>query len=206
MLVVGLTGGIGSGKSAVSDAFARLGVPVIDTDVLARELVEPGQPALGEIAATFGADCLGADGRLDRRRLRERVFADDQARRRLEAILHPRIRQAVQQRLVRLVQLQTPYCLLVIPLLVESGMTDLVQRVLVVDVPEELQVARVMQRDRVSAEQARAVLAAQAERAQRLAAADDVLDNSGSRAALEDAVRRLHQRYLQLAARSSTDP
>lgn len=198
MLVVGLTGGIGSGKTAVSNAFARLGVPVIDTDVLAREVVRPGQPALAEIAEQFGPQCLDATSALDRSYLRRVVFADPGLRERLEAILHPRIRQALRERLAALA---APYCLVVVPLLVETGMATLVQRILVVDVPESVQVQRVMARDGVNETEARRVLAAQATRAQRLAAADDVIDNSSSDlAALAAQVAFLHQRYLALGS------
>lgn len=197
MLVIGLTGGIGSGKTAVSDRFARLGIPVIDTDLLARELVEPGQPALAEIVAEFGPDCLDDEGRLQRSRLRERVFADPDGRRRLEAILHPRIRALARERIARLT---APYCLLVIPLLAETGMTDLVDRVLVVDAPEATQIHRVMARDRVTEAQARRILAAQADRSQRLALANEIVENAGDLAALDHQIAGLHQHYLTLTA------
>lgn len=196
MLVIGLTGGIGSGKTAVSDRFARLGVPIIDTDQLARELVEPGQPALAEIMAEFGPDCLDGEGRLQRSRLRERVFADPTGRRRLEAILHPRIRALARERIAGLT---VSYCLLVIPLLAETGMTDLVDRVLVVDAPEAEQIRRVMARDGVTEEQAHRVLAAQATRSQRLALADEIVENAGNLAVLDDQITALHRRYLTLA-------
>ena len=196
MLVIGLTGGIGSGKTAVSDRFARYGVPIIDTDLLARELVEPGQPALMEIATAFGLDCLDGTGRLDRARLRERVFADASGRRWLEAILHPQIRALSRQRLA---QLTAPYSLLVIPLLAETGMTDWIDRVLVVDAPEAERLRRVMARDQTDEEQARRILAAQASREQRLALADEVVENSGDFAALDRQVSTLHQHYLTLA-------
>lgn len=196
MLVIGLTGGIGSGKTAVSDAFARLGVPVIDTDLLAREVVRPGQPALAEIVSAFGSACLDGSGNLDRRYLRQEIFASPQRRERLEAILHPRIFQAVRERLA---SLQAPYCLVVIPLLAETRAADLIDRILVVDAPESEQIRRVMARDGVDEEQARRALQAQARRAQRLEIADDVLDNSGDLAELESQVAALHQRYLGLA-------
>lgn len=196
MLIVGLSGGIGSGKTAVSAAFARRGVPIIDTDVLARELVEPGQPALAEIVQRFGSQCLTAGGQLDRRSLRQQVFADAGARQALEAILHPRIRAAVQ---AQLATLDAPYCLVVIPLLAENpGFRTLLDRVLVVDVAPELQRQRVMARDGIDANQAQAMLAAQASRAQRLAIADDVIDNSGNLAALDPQVAALHRQYLHL--------
>jgi dephospho-CoA kinase len=197
MLVVGLTGGIGSGKTAVSDRFAHYGVPVIDTDLIARELVEPGQPALAEIAAEFGPECLDNEGRLNRAHLRQRVFADEADRRRLEAILHPRIRAVARERIAALT---TPYCLLVIPLLAETGMTDLVDRVLVVDVSEAEQTRRVMARDRIDETQARRILVAQASRSQRLALADEVVENSGDFASLEQQIAKLHRHYLQIVA------
>ncbi len=196
MLVIGLTGGIGSGKTAVSDRFVRLGVPIIDTDLLARELVEPGQPALADIVAAFRPDCLDGEGRLHRVRLRERVFADPVGRRRLEAILHPRIRALARERIARLT---APYCLLVIPLLAETGMTDLVDRVLVVDAPEAEQVRRVVARDGVPEEQARRILAAQADGSQRLALADEIVENANDLATLDRQVAALHQYYSTLA-------
>jgi dephospho-CoA kinase len=196
VLVVGLTGGIGSGKTAVSDRFARHGAPVIDTDLLARELVEPGQPALAAVAAEFGPECLDERGRLRRAELRERVFADPAGRRRLEAILHPRIRALARERIAALT---APYGLVVIPLLAETGMTDLVDRILVVDVPEAEQLRRVMARDRIDEIQARRILAAQAPRARRLALATEILDNAGDFDRLDRQVAALHQRYSRLA-------
>ena len=194
---VALTGGIASGKSTVADLFAAHGVPVIDTDVIAREVVEPGRPALALVAEAFGADVLDAAGHLDRKRMRERIFADPAAKRRLEAILHPAIRAEMER------QSQAaggPYQLLVIPLFAEGGRRDHVDRVLLVDVPEELQVERVMLRDGVSHGQALASLNAQATRAQRLAMADDVLPNTGCVDDLRERVGELHRLYLQLAA------
>jgi dephospho-CoA kinase len=196
---VALTGGIASGKSTVADLFAALGVPVIDTDVIAREVVEPGRPALAQVAEAFGADVLDATGRLDRKRMRERIFADADARRRLEAILHPAIRAEMER------QSQVaggPYQVLVIPLLAEGGRRDHVDRVLLVDVPEELQIQRVMWRDGVSHDEAQASLNAQATRAQRLALADDVLRNTGRVDDLREQVAKLHQQFLRLAANS----
>ena len=172
-------------------------MPVIDTDVIAREVVEPGRPALALVAEAFGADVLDAEGRLDRKRMRERIFADPAAKRRLEAILHPAIRAEMER------QSQAaggPYQLLVIPLLAEGGRRDHVDRVLLVDVPEELQVERVMLRDGVSHGQALASLNAQATRAQRLAMADDVLPNTGRVDDLRERVGELHRLYLELAA------
>lgn len=196
MLIIGLTGGIGSGKTAVSDAFARRGAPVIDTDIIAREVVAPGQPALAEIVAQFGPACVDSQGSLDRAYLRQVVFAEPALRRRLESILHPRIRQALRERLT---VIKAPYCLVVVPLLVETGMTDMADRILVVDVPAAFQIQRVMARDNVTEDQARHVLAAQASRAQRLALADDVIDNSGDLASLDVQVAALHQKYIAIA-------
>ncbi len=196
MLVVGLTGGIGSGKSTVADLFAARGVPVIDMDEIARELTRPGRPALAEIAKAFGPDILNSGGELDRAALRRRIFTDPGARRRLEAILHPRIRAEVTRRLHGL---EAPYAVVVIPLLVESGQRDLVDRVLVVDAPEDLQIRRTTARDGVGEEEVRAVLAAQAGRRERLAVADDVIVNDDGPEALEHQVEALHRRYLALA-------
>ena len=194
---VALTGGIASGKSTVADLFAALGVPVIDTDVIAREVVEPGRPAHAQVGEAFGPQVLDADGRLDRKRMRERIFADPDARRRLEAILHPAIRAEMERQSKAAVG---PYQVLVIPLLAEGGRRDHVDRVLLVDVPEELQIQRVMWRDGVSHEQALASLNAQATRAQRLAMADDVLRNTGRVDDLREQVAKLHQQFLGLAA------
>ncbi len=196
-LRVALTGGIASGKTTVAGLFAARGVPVIDTDVIARQVVEPGTAGLAAVVSAFGPDILGPDGRLDRRQLRERIFADRAARGRLEAILHPAIRQEMER------QSQAaggPYQLLVIPLLAEGGRRDHVDRVLVVDVPESVQVERLMQRDGVGREQALASLAAQASRGQRQALADDVVVNSGRVEDLEPQVARLHETYLTLCA------
>jgi dephospho-CoA kinase len=203
MRVVGLTGGVASGKSTVASLFAAHGVPVIDTDLIARELVAPGQPALAEIAARFGPEALSPDGTLNRPWLRQRIFADEAARKVLESILHPHIRAVVQRRLEAL-RLQTPppaYAMVVIPLLVETGAYDgLLDRVLVVDLPEDLQLQRLMTRDGVEDPLARAMLAAQASREARLARADEVIDNSGAPEALVEQVERLHRLYSGMAA------
>jgi dephospho-CoA kinase len=193
---VALTGGIASGKSTVADLFAALGIPVIDTDVIAREVVEPGRPALAQVVAAFGSDVLDAEGRLDRRRMRERIFGDPDAKRRLESILHPAIRMEMERQSLAA---EGPYQVLVIPLLTEGGRRDHVDRVLLVDVPEELQIERLMRRDGVSHEQAKASLKAQATRAQRLALADDVVRNTGRVDDLREQVARLHEKYLKLA-------
>jgi dephospho-CoA kinase len=199
MLIIGLTGGIGSGKSTVEELFADLGVPVIDADQAAREVVAPGEPALDAIVTRFGREILNPDGSLDRGRLREYIFEDDAARKELEALLHPPIRARMQ---AQLEGLDTPYAILSIPLLIESGRTDTVDRVLVVDVSEQQQTERVCRRDGISEQQARAILAAQVSRQERLAAADDVIDNSGSRAALEAQVQALHRSYLTISGRT----
>ena len=194
---IGLTGGIASGKSLVADLFAARGVPVIDTDVIAREVVRPGEPALEEIRQRFGAAVLAPDGTLDRRRLRERVFANDEERRALEDILHPRIRDAA---VAASAHAGGAYQVIVVPLLVGSSLRRLMDRVLVVDCSVETQIARLEKRDAETEVQARRMIEAQASREERLAIADDVLVNEGS---VEDAERRveaLHRRYLALAA------
>lgn len=196
MLIVGLTGGIASGKSTAAALFAERGVPVIDTDRIARELVEPGTPALARIVAEFGPAILTPAGHLDRRALGRKVFQDPGSRRRLEAILHPPIRRETGKRLA---VLDAPYVIVVIPLLVESAQGDLVQRVLVVDAPESLQRTRAGARDGRSREQVDAIMSAQIDRATRLAAADDILVNDLDLPKLERQVEALHQRYLHLA-------
>lgn len=196
MLVVGLTGGIGSGKTTVADCFAALGVPLIDADAIARELVEPGSPVLSEIVDCFGPDVLNPSGDLDRLRLRHRVFTDPGERRRLEAILHPRIRAEMARRIR---ELNARYCIVSIPLMVETAQTDLVDRVLVVDCPPELQRERIARRDGWPEEEIDGALRAQATRAQRLRAADDVIVNDGDLDTLRDTVATLHRRYLELS-------
>lgn len=195
---VAVTGGIASGKSEVSNRFAALGACVIDADIVSRELVAPGGVALNEIVAAFGDDVLAGDGSLDRRRMRERVFADGKARHRLEAILHPRVRAALRERAIS----AKPYALLVIPLLAESGHYDWVDRVLVVDVPRQVQYARLLARDGITPELANAMLDAQVSREQRLALADDVITNDGRLEELQAKVQSLHERYLALAQRA----
>lgn len=196
-LRIGLTGGIGSGKSEAARQFAKLGATIIDTDVIARQLVEPGQPALEEIVQVFGHDVLGTDGRLDRGRLRRRIFDDAGLRRQLESILHPRIRaRALEQT----AQSDAAYCLLVIPLLAETGADYELDRVLLIDCPEALQRARAQARDGLSETQIDAVLAAQASRSARRAIADDIIVNDNGLPALTVAVERLHREYLALAS------
>jgi dephospho-CoA kinase len=196
-LLIALTGGIASGKSAVAALFAEKGVPVFDTDQIAREVVEPGTPALAQIVAEFGTEVLDANGRLDRKRMRQLVFADDQKRKRLEAITHPAIRAELARRSQ---EAHGPYQIHVIPLLVESGRADAYDRVLVVDVPEEVQLRRLQARDRTDEESARRILAAQATRAERLSAADDVIVNTGTLEDLRGFVDTLHENYEMLAA------
>jgi dephospho-CoA kinase len=195
-LFVGLTGGIASGKTAVSDAFAALGVPVIDTDVIAREVVAPGSEALAEIRARFGDDVITAAGGLHRARMRELVFADTARRRELEAILHPRIRA---ETLGQAAAARAAYVVIVVPLLVETGFAEFVDQVVVVDCPEAVQRARLMERDAHSEAQAQRILDSQANRATRLARADHVIRNEGSLADLQAQVERLHARLLQTA-------
>ena len=193
---IGLTGGIASGKTTVANLFAELGAKVIDTDVIAREVVRPGQPALEEIAGTFGSDVLLPDGSLDRAALRARVFANDEERKRLEAITHPRIRI---ETLRQADAAGGPYQLIVVPLLLKSPLRESVDRILVVDCPEETQIERLMARDADSEAEARRILAAQSSRSDRLYAADDVIANDGS---LEDTRRQvaaLHEIYRSLA-------
>lgn len=196
MLRIGLTGGIASGKSTVARLFADRNVPIVDTDEIARELVAPGSPALADIVARFGPDVLLADGTLDRARLRALVLTDPDERRALEAILHPRIRKEVDRRLNAL---SAPYAIIVVPLLIETDFGQRVDRVLVVDATEEQQIARAVGRGGIPKEEAGAMMRAQSSREERLAAADDVIDNTGGPSSLEPAVERLHQKYLGLA-------
>lgn len=195
-LRIGLTGGIASGKSTVADMFAELGAAIIDTDVIAREVVEPGEPALAEIRDAFGDDVITANGRLDRAAMREIVFNDSEARKRLEAILHPRIREAA---LAQAAAAGGPYQVIVVPLLLESPLRDFVDRILVVDCPEEVQIARLMARDTESEARARRMLRAQSSRDARLAVADDVVVNDGDLGETLEQVQALHDCYLALA-------
>ena len=190
--VVGLTGGIASGKSTISNLFSELGVPVIDSDQIARELVTPGEPALTEIAERFGRHCLLPDGRLDRVALRQIVFDEPKLRNELNAILHPRIRAETNKRIAEVTH---PYCLVVVPLLVESGLTSTVDSVLVVDLAESDQLARLIRRDGISAELASKMIAAQATRRERLDVADHVIDNTGSIETLRGRVAALDRQF-----------
>jgi dephospho-CoA kinase len=200
-LRIGLTGGIASGKSTVTQRFAELGVPVIDADVASRRVVEPGTPGLAQVVERFGTRVL-ADGQLDRRALRNLIFKDSSLRQALDAILHPLIRAEMEREAA---QAQGPYVIMAIPLLVEGGgSAKRVDRVLVVDADETLQMQRLQARDGSSEQQAREILASQASRAARLSQADDVLLNAGTVAELRQAVDRLHEQYLQLAQTSSS--
>ena len=196
MLRIGLTGGIGSGKTTVSDRFARLNVPVIDTDLIARAIVAPGLPANRQIQASFGDEVLLRDGSLNREALRQRVFDDADQRARLEGILHPAIKTEVTRRLQ---ELSTPYCVIVVPLLIETDFTDLVDRILVVDTPDERRRAWIQDRSGLSELEIEKIFAAQISRAERLARADDVIENDSTLSALYRKIDRLHQRYLYLA-------
>ncbi|WP_085318428.1 dephospho-CoA kinase [Derxia lacustris] len=198
-MIVGLTGGIGSGKTFAADCFARLGAGIVDTDLIAHALTRPGGAAMPAIVAAFGAWAMTPDGALDRAAMRRQVFEQPDARARLEAILHPLIGAEVLRSAAALAP-HHPYLVYVIPLLVESGhWRDRVDRVLVVDCPEAEQIARVMARNGLPEDQVRAILAAQATRARRLAVADDVLDNAGPNPALATEVEALHRRYLAAA-------
>lgn len=196
MLKVGLTGGIGSGKSTVAERLAGLGAGVVDADLLSRELTEPGSAALEEMASVFGREILTSDGALDRSALRVRAFADPAMRARLESILHPRIRALMSERVAAL---SSPYAILVVPLLLETGQDSLVDRVLVVDVPEEVQVQRVQKRSGLPPDEIGRIMSSQIGRAERLAHAHDVIDNSGPSSALGPQIDALHQLYLSMA-------
>jgi dephospho-CoA kinase len=197
-LTIALTGGVAAGKTAVTRRFEALGAPVHDADVAARKVVEPGTGGLSAVVDAFGTGVLDAEGRLDRPAMRQRVFADPAARSALEGIIHPRVRQWLRDRALADT---APYCLLAIPLLAENiGHYRWVDRVLVVDAPEVLQIERLMQRDGIDETLAHRMLANQASRAERLALADDVIENGGDEADLDEAVAALHRRYLTLAA------
>lgn len=201
-LVIGITGGIGSGKTTVANLFVDLGVPVIDADDLARQVVARGEPGHEEIVKDFGSEILDESGELDRRKIREHVFSDPDKRARLEAIVHPRVYALMTQQLD---DLECPYAIVVVPLLVETGGRDIVDRVLVVDSPEELQIERTLRRDGTTREGVERILAAQVDRRSRLAAADDVIVNAASEPELEGEVAGLHHRYLEEAARIASE-
>ncbi len=195
--VIGITGGIGSGKTAVSDHFESLGITVVDADVASRTVVEIGTPALASIAEHFGSQLLQTDGSLDRAALRSAIFEDSTQRQWLESLLHPLIREEIVSGLE---SASSPYAILVSPLLIESGQSQLTERVLVVDVPEALQLKRTVARDSNSEQQVKAIMAAQASRQQRLDSADDVVVNDNTLDHLKAQVEALHQKYLKLAA------
>lgn len=197
MLRVGLTGGIASGKTTIAKLFAALGAGIVDSDVIAREAVAPSEPGLDAIVAEFGRSVLLETGALDRAALRRIVFHDAERRTALEAILHPLIRARA---LAQLERLDAPYAIVVVPLLLETGFDELVERIVVVDCPEQLQLDRLCRRDGVDKRDARAMLQAQTDRQSRLARADDVIDNGGSLASTQSQVEALHARYLQIAA------
>ena len=201
MYVVAITGGIGSGKTTVANQFAALGIEVVDADLIAREVVAPGTPALAAITSHFGPEILTEQGLLDRRALRERIFSDPAAKSWLNALLHPIIRSEM---LRQCAAVSSPYCLLVVPLLVENRLTSLADRVLVIDVDEATQIERTCRRDGVSREQAQAILASQASRSERLAMADDVLDNqSGTTETIRERILALHETYLAFASQQA---
>ena len=197
MLKVGLTGGIGCGKSTVTSVFASLNIPVLDADEIAHSLVEKGQPALAQIQQEFGRDILNPDGSLDRKLLKEQIFSDPAQKQKLESILHPLVYQFIQ---TQLEQLNAPYCIISIPLLFETGMTHLVDRILVIDCPVEMQVERVKARDKLSIERILSIIGHQVPRAFRKAKADDLIDNSGTDYRLAEQVKKLHNLYLSLSA------
>ena len=194
---VGLTGGIASGKSSAAALFEELGAAVVDTDAIAHELTRPGTSAMAAIRDAFGPAYLAADGSLERAKMRQLVFSDPAAKAKLEAILHPLIRERAR---ARIVAAQQPYVIVVVPLLVETdAYRDLIERILVVDCREELQVARAMQRSQLKESEVRAILAAQLPRTERLGRADDVVDNNGDIEALRQQIQKLHAKYLAFA-------
>ncbi|WP_411705682.1 dephospho-CoA kinase [Edaphovirga cremea] len=195
--IVALTGGIGSGKSTVADAFEKKGIRVVDADIIARQVVAAGSPALLSIAQRFGQEMIQADGTLNRGLLRQKIFSDTNEKQWINQLLHPLIHAETQRQIKAAT---TPYVLWVVPLLVENGLQDRADRVLVVDVDKDTQLSRTIARDGVSRQQAESILAAQVTREQRLACADDIIDNSGDASEIEPRVAALHDRYLQLAA------
>jgi len=199
MLVIAVTGGIGSGKSTVADLFKDKGIPIIDTDQIARDLVQPGEPLLQQIIAEFGQEYLDPKGQLKRKDLGNLIFTDQAARNKLEAMMHPAIHAAV---IAQLNKLNSPYCLIVIPLLARSKHAYPYDRVLLVDIPETIQIQRTMQRDQQASDFVKHIIATQPPRDELLKLADDVLDNSGNLSDLTASVAKLHQRYLALAEKN----
>ncbi len=202
MLKIGLTGGIGSGKSTVAGIFQQQGIPVIDADEIAHELVEPGKPVLEKLAAEFGPGILTHGGELDRQALRNLVFHDPRTKFRLEAIMHPAVFAEMKRQAEKI---QAPYCIFAIPLLIETDSQALVDRILVVDCPERLQIERVKERDGLDESLIKRILATQATRQERIAQAHDLIVNTGDLSLLEKQVRDLHQNYLNLGRRRN-DP
>ena len=196
MLKIGLTGGIGCGKSTVSALFAELGIPVIDADQIAKDSVKPGQPALASIQKEFGGQVINVDGSLNRAMLGDIIFSDAVAKQRLEAIIHPRVYQAMR---TRLAELNASYAVVSVPLLFETGMEALVDRVLVIDCPVEIQIERVKKRDSLTDARIKSIIASQISREARMARADDLLDNSGVFDSLAEQVKTLHNLYLSLS-------
>ena len=196
MLVIGLTGGIGSGKSTVAELFAKHDVPIIDADVISRELTKPNAPAIAKIISHFGSDICLPDGSLNRKKLRDIIFTDAKQRHWLEHLLHPQIHHEILQQLHKLSS--HAYCIIIIPLLIESASYAFIDRVLVVDTTEDLQIQRVTQRDTSQEQHVRAILDSQTTREHRLSHADDVITNTGDINELEPQVTRLHERYLEL--------
>ena len=201
MLKIGLTGGIASGKSTIVQLFSQIGVPVIDADVIAHDLVQSGKPALLEIAYTFGQKILQKDGQLDRHYLRQIIFSDNTAKQKLEQILHPKIRQELEHCTQ---SINSAYCILCIPLLIEANMVDLVDRVLVVDINKAEQIKRLQQRDNSSETEIKAIIASQCSTESRLAIADDIINNDGEQKKLKNLVQTLHNNYLKLAQMDTT--
>lgn len=197
MYVVGLTGGIGSGKTSVAEQFVNLGIDLVDADQVARAVVEPGSPALAAITDHFGDALIAEDGSLHRAELRQLVFAEESERLWLESLLHPLIRERLAQGLAKI---ESSYGLLVSPLLLETSQQELVDRILVVDIPEDMQLQRTLSRDGGDEQTVRAIMEAQMARGKRLALADDVIDNSGPELGIPARVRELHEQYLKLAA------
>jgi len=196
MLRIGLTGGIGCGKSTVANLFSQLDVPIIDADIISRNLVQPGQPALAVIRQVFGGKILNVDGSLDRSHLRDIIFADAEAKQKLESILHPLVYQAI---LAAVGQTISPYCVICIPLLFETKMTRLADRILVIDCPTEIQVMRVRQRDHLSDGQIQAIIGSQVPRDFRIANANDLIENTGTNDKLAEQVKKLHNLYLSIS-------
>jgi dephospho-CoA kinase len=195
MLIIGLTGGIGSGKSVASDKFASLGITVVDADVASRTVVKPGKPALQEIESHFGSEIITEDGQLDRAKLREIIASDAKERKWLESVLHPRIGEQIAKEIS---ESTSPYTLFVAPLLLETNSQEMCARVVVVDVPNDVQVERTAKRDKVPTDQVEQMVSAQMEREKRLEKADDVLLNTSTIEELEKKVEQLHKKYLQM--------